>query len=388
MSGPSVTYEAPKIEKDDTFEKYLQYQQQRQFDLDQRAQDADDRRFAQTRRRREIGANQFDEFSKRLQSQVKRGFTSYDSAQQKLADYIADYDLTAGFQPYKQTVQEKYYKDILDEETGEPTGDKETTASYRDVEKITPGATEGFTFDPSAVTTFQTSLQDMYQGTGDIYDDEGKVIGIDRGLRGKQFEYNVGKAYQDLFGRAVKEEELAEALEGYDAGNYRVKGQFRDALKESPDYLKKFNDNYMDNYYDLMYGSSVGERTDEEGNVTKLRKFNFSTDLLPTFTGKGKEILDDEGKGTGEFEPSPLESRTGVQIQDYEKYFAESRSIAELEEGLQSLRQTKDFMYNAGLANLEGEIQKENNKIMIQGKKELADIDQATQMYKLINFQF
>ena len=386
MSGPSVTYEAPKIEKDDTFEKYLQYQQQRQFDLDQRAQDADDRRFAQTRRQREIGANQFDAFSKRLQGQVEKGFTTYDNAQQKLADYIADYDLTAGFQPYKQTVQEKYYKDILDEETGKPTGDKETSASYRDIEKITPGATEGFTFDPSAVTNFQTSLQDLYQGTGDLLDTEGNVIGKDRGLRGEQFEYNVGKAYQDLFGRAATDKELADALEGYDKGNYKVKGEFRDALKESPDYLKKFNDNYMDNYYDLMYGSSVGDRTDAEGNVTKLRKFNFSKELLPTF--KGKEILDEEGKGTGKFEPSPLESRTGIQGQDYTTYFNTERSISELEEGVQSLRQTRDFMYNAGLANLEGEIQKENNKIMIQGRKDLAKIDQATEMYKLINFQF
>ena len=386
MSGPSITYEAPKIEKDDTFEKYLQYQQQRQFDLDQRAQDADDRRFAQTRRRREIGANQFDAFSKRLQSQVERGFTSYDNAQQQLADYIADYDLTAGFQPYKQTVQEKYYKDILDEETGEPTGDKETSALYRDIEKITPGATEGFTFDPSKVTTFQTTLQDLYQGTGDIKDEAGNVIGKDRGLRGERFEYNVGKAYQDLFNRAATEEEIADALEGYDAGSYREPGSFRSNLKESDAYLKKFNDNYMDNYYDLMYGSSVADRTDAEGNVTKLRKFNFDKELLPTF--KGKELLDDEGKGTGKFEPSPLEIRTGIQGQDYTTYFNKERSVAELEEGLQSLRQTRDFMYNAGLANLEGEIQKENNRIMIEGRRDLAKIDQATEMYKLINFQF
>ena len=38
MGAPRVTYEAPKIEKDDSFEKYLEYQKDRETKLEERAQ--------------------------------------------------------------------------------------------------------------------------------------------------------------------------------------------------------------------------------------------------------------------------------------------------------------------------------------------------------------
>ena len=38
MGAPRVTYEAPKIEKDDSFEKYLEYQKERETKLEERAQ--------------------------------------------------------------------------------------------------------------------------------------------------------------------------------------------------------------------------------------------------------------------------------------------------------------------------------------------------------------
>jgi len=119
-----------------------------------------------------------------------------------------------------------------------------------------------------------------------------------------------------------------------------------------------------------MYGSSVKDRTDPDtGEVSKLRKYTFDKSVLPGF---------DKGK---------LEERTGITLPDYEKYFAEARSVSELEDQRQSIAQTRDFIYQSGITSLQGEIEKENRKIEIQGKKDLAKIDQATSMYRLINFQ-
>ena len=47
----------------------------------------------------------------------------------------------------------------------------------------------------------------------------------------------------------------------------------------------------------------------------------------------------------------------------------------------QSIAQTRDFIYQSGITSLQGEIEKENRKIEIQGKKDVAKIDQATSMY-------
>ena len=47
MGAPSITYESPKIEKDNTFRDYLQYQQDRELQLDERADQARDRESAQ-----------------------------------------------------------------------------------------------------------------------------------------------------------------------------------------------------------------------------------------------------------------------------------------------------------------------------------------------------
>ena len=51
MGAPSITYESPKIEKDNTFRDYLQYQQDRELQLDERADQARDRGDAAKRRR-------------------------------------------------------------------------------------------------------------------------------------------------------------------------------------------------------------------------------------------------------------------------------------------------------------------------------------------------
>jgi hypothetical protein len=318
MGAPSITYESPKIEKDNTFRDYLQYQQDRELQLDERADQARDRESAATRRRREQGALGFDAFSQNLQKQVEGGTTAYADAQNKLQDYISRYDLKA----------------------------------------------PGFTFDTSGIGDFQNQLQTLYQGTGEIDTVTGKK---DRGIRGQRFSAGVQKAYRDLLGREGTEDELTQAMSDFDNSLVKSAGDFRDQLKGSSEYTKQFNNNYMDNYYDTMYASSPADRTDSEGKVSKKRKYTFDASVLPGFDAES------------------LSERTGITLPDYEKYFSEARSVAELEDQRQSIAQTRDFIYQSGITSLQGEIEKENNKIKVQGQKDIAKINQGTSMYNLLS---
>ena len=316
MSSPSITYESPKIEKDNTFRDYLQYQQDRELQLDERADQARDRDSAAKRRRREQGALGFDAFSQNLQRQVTSGFTPYETAQNKLQDYISRYDLKAGFQPDTQTKQQSYYEDVLDDK-GKKTGDR--IRKTREITVDTPGATPGFMFDTSAIGNFQNQFQDLYQGTGEIDETTGKK---DLGLRGQRFSAGVQKAYRDLLGREGTEDELSTAMSEFGDSLYTSAGDFRDQLKTSSEYTKQFNNNYMDNYYDTMYASSPADRTDSEGNVSKLRKYRFDSSVLPGFDAES------------------LSERTGITLPDYETYFEDARSIAEIEDQRQGIATT------------------------------------------------
>ena len=355
MGAPSITYESPKIEKDDTFQKYLQYQQDRELKLDERAQASEDIALGKTRKRREQGALGFQGFAENLQGQLESGITPFADAQTKLQDYITRYDLKGGFQPETQTRTRTVYDDVYDDD-GKLTGRTPRTEEY---EYKTPGATSGFDFDSSQLGDFQNQLRTLYTGTGELDTTTGKK---DRGIRGQRFTAGVEKAYRDLLGREGTADELSTALGEFDNALYTDAGDFRDQLKSSGEYTKKFNDNYMDNYYDTMYASSPSDRTDAEGNVSKKRKYTFDSSVLPGFDAD--QLAD-----------------TGITLPDYEKYFEEARSVAELEDQRQGIAQTRDFIYQSGITSLQGEIEKENRKIEIQGKKDVAKIDQATNMY-------
>tara|TARA_R100000773_G_scaffold16158_1_gene14669 strand:- start:2956 stop:4179 length:1224 start_codon:yes stop_codon:yes gene_type:complete len=406
MGAPSITYESPKIEKDDTFEKYLQYQQDREIKLDERAQAARDLESAQTRRRREQGALGFDTFSQNLLKGLESGVTPYSDAQSQLQSYISKYDLKGGFAPMTQTRTRTVYDDVLDDE-GKATGER--VSRQEEYEYATPGATRDLNqlFDSTDIGDFEQKLLTTYSGTGELDPTTGKY---DLGLRGKRFSAGVQKAYRDLLGRESTEEELAQAMSDFKDGAVANTAKFRDDLRLQEEYTKKFNDNYQDNYYDMYYGSSVADRTGEDGTVSKLRKYSFDRSMLPTYEGQEvpetyqgpvdpttkipistedymdwaeKRYAKDKTKSEG----LNLKERTGITLPDYEEYFKEARSVAELEDQRQSIAQTREFLYSAGLKNLQGNIDKETTKIRIEGQKDLAKIDQATSLYNLINFQ-
>ena len=124
MGAPKINYEAPKVEKDNTFRDYLQYQQDRQLDLDTRSQEASDRTDAATRRRREQGALGFEGFAQKF-TKARLNLVLHLMSQLKVSYRIIllDMILKGGFQPDTQTRTETYFEDVLDDE-GKKTGDR------------------------------------------------------------------------------------------------------------------------------------------------------------------------------------------------------------------------------------------------------------------------
>ena len=150
---------------------------------------------------------------------------------------------------------------------------------------------------------------------------------------------SANRAYQTLLGRAPTAEELELATQNLTGG---IENYTYDALKadilDSEEYQKKYNDNYLDNYYDTYFGE---QERDEEGNLTGERTFDFSTEFMPAYEGA-------------------LGADTGITMPTYGSF---TGNPAELEEYQQSIRQTRSFMYNAGLTNLQGNIDKELTKM-------------------------
>ena len=311
--GSKTVYNPPKIEKDDSFAKYLEYQKGKEERLQEQADKEKAEAKAKDLTRRKSGAQGLTGLYDRTKSQLESGLISFQGAQDKLQSYIDKYDLTGGF-----------------------TEDEGFTPTYTDPNKG-PGQ-------------YLSSLQNIYQGEG--------------GLLDKKRTSGVKLAYQDILGRQATGDELSSAMSTLQLQSYGGAGiqGLRDSLKSSAEYTKNLNDNYLDNYYDTMYGKQT---RDAEGNMTKKRKFTFDPSLLPTYQG-------DLGERTG------VGVTTGEQFADY---FKEGRTIAELEEGKQNIRDSRKFLYSAGLTNLQGEIDKETQKIKNEGAKDIAKIQQEGSIY-------
>ena len=61
---------------------------------------------------------------------------------------------------------------------------------------------------------------------------------------------------------------------------------------------------------------------------------------------------------------------------------------AELEEYQQSLRQSRQYLYSAGLTNLQGEIDKELQNIKTEGQKEIVRIGKEGDIYSSLVSSF
>ena len=327
--GSKTVYNPPKIEKDDSFAKCLEYQQGKEDRLPAQADKEKAETKAKEYTRRTSGASGLGDLYDRTSSQLQSGLLSFQGAQDKLQSYIDKYDLTAGFTPQDTGVED------------DPDTDVDESKSTFD---------PGYADPTKGAGQYLTNLQNMYQGEG--------------GLLEKQRTAGVNLAYQDILGRQATADELSGAMSNLQLQSYGGAGisGLRDSLKSSSEYTKNVNNNYLDNYYDTMYGKQT---RDAEGNMTGKRKFTFDPSLLPTYQG-------DLGERTG------VGVTTGEQFADY---FSEGRTIAELEAQRENVKDSRKFLYSAGLTNLQGEIDKETQKIKNEGAKDIAKIQQEGSIY-------
>ena len=110
--GTRVEYKSPEIPKDDSFEKYLQYQQQRESIADQRAAQEKAERAAEEQARKAAGQAGFAGMRSGIESQLRQGLISYTDATGQLRDYAARYDLTPPESDIA-SLTETYTKELL-----------------------------------------------------------------------------------------------------------------------------------------------------------------------------------------------------------------------------------------------------------------------------------
>ena len=166
-------------------------------------------------------------------------------------------------------------------------------------------------------------------------------------------------AYEDLLQRPATEEEKKTATTRFEQGYYTSVQDLKDSLSKGSEYQDKFQTSYLGNYYDTMYGK---EERDTEGKRTGKRAFKFDSSLLPTYAA-----------GT--------EGKAGVSIPTFND---ESLSVAGIENREQSIRDTRKYLYSAGLTNLQGDIDKETQKLKNEGAKDVAKIGSTGDMYKAL----
>jgi hypothetical protein len=285
MGGSRSSYKAPSIPKDDTFAKFLAYEQKKEKDAEKRAtkEKADEKAAADARN--VAGASGYSGLRSGVENQLRQGLITYEGATQQLRDYATKYDMTP------------------------PEGDvSQLTDIY--TKELLPGR----------------------RATG------------------------IGAAYEEILGRQATPEEQAKATERFNQGYYSSNEELRNSLYKSTEYNDKFNKSYLDNYYDTMFGKQT---TDAEGKKTGQRTFKFSSDLLP-------KLSEDTAKRTGIVTPK-FDSFTGTP--------------GEIEEAQQNARDTRQYLYSAGLTNLQGEIDKETQKLKTEGSKEIAKVQSQGSIY-------
>jgi hypothetical protein len=288
MGGSKVTYKSPEIPKDDSFEKYLAYQQQKETAAEARAAAEKAETKAAAEARKTSAAAGFTGMRSGLESQLRQGLISYSDATSQLRDYASKYDLA----PPEQDVSD-------------------LTKMY--TEELLPGR----------------------RTTG------------------------TKAAYEELLGRQATEEELTKAQERFNQGYYSSVQDLKDSLTKGSEYQDKFNQSYLDNYYDTMFGK---QGVNETGKKTGQRSFKFDKNLLPTYSG------------------TDLSSRAQVTTPDFQDSF--TGTPGEIQEQLQNVRDTRQYLYSAGLTNLQGEIDKETQKLKNEGGKEIAKISSQGDLYK------
>jgi hypothetical protein len=283
--GRNVTYNPPQIPKDDSFEKYLAYQQKKEESAAAQAAAEKAEQKAADEARKLAGATGYSGLRTGIEGQLRQGLITYQDATQQLRDYATKYDMTPPETDVSQ-LTDIYTKELL------------------------PGR----------------------RATG------------------------IGAAYEEVLGRQATEEEKTKAMERFNQGYYTSNEDLRNTLYKGTEYTDKFNQNYLDNYYDTMFGK---QSTDAAGKRTGQRTFKFSSNLLPQMA-EGTTV------------------RSGIVTPQFSDF---TGTPAEIEEQQQNIRDTRQYLYSAGLTNLQGEIDKETQKLKNEGSKELAKVQSQGSIY-------
>lgn len=172
-------------------------------------------------------------------------------------------------------------------------------------------------------------------------------------------ETKIKSAFEDLLGRKATAEDISKYQDLYDAGLNDT--QLLDKLKSSTEYTDKFAQSYYEAYNDELYGKKVYE-TDKEGKKVKTdkRTYTFDTSFEPTYT-------------------SSLGTETGLSFGEGATTI--TGNISQIEEAIQAQRQKRQFMYDSGLTKLQGQIDKDIQKIKNEGGEEVAKIQAQSNLY-------
>lgn len=170
-----------------------------------------------------------------------------------------------------------------------------------------------------------------------------------------QQKSQIEMGFQELLGRAPTEEELTEAQKGFSSGYYKSVGDLKDTLKSKDEYQDKFNKSYLENYYETMFGKA---EKDEAGS--KKYNFKLNESLFPTYS-------------------KSLASKTGVDLPEFQTEF--KGTAGEVEANLDAIKDTKNFVYSSGLMNLQGNIDKEVQKLKNEGSEKIAKLQTYGNLY-------
>ena len=201
--------------------------------------------------------------------------------------------------------------------------------------ELAPGATAGY--GQKLTNIYSTEVRPGRQATG------------------------VEAAYEELLGRSATKKEKEKAASRFKSGYYTSGQDFKDSLVKGQEYQDKFNKSYLDNYYDTQFGKQL---KDKDGKLTGRRTFKYNEAYMPGFA-------------------SDLAEKTGTTLPNFGDF---TGTPAELEEFQQSLRQSRQYLYSAGLTNLQGEIDQELQKLKNEGARETTRISKEGDIYaSLVN---
>jgi len=215
--------------------------------------------------------------------------------------------------------------------------------------------------DSSAAQQQFKDYEDRYKlGTGYTLADTNTLIDQATQSAGSKAQQLAGQTYKDILGRAATESELTSFADLSKTGAYKL-SDLVNSIKSSSEYQNKFNQNYLENYYDSMYGKQA-TTTDASGQVVKTgqRTFKYDASNEPTFSGN-------------------IAAATGLNLGGGSQEF--TGTPAEIDAFQQAQRQKRDFMYNAGLTNLQGQIDKDTQKIKNEGSREVQRVASQGQLF-------